>query len=142
MEKLVNNNTIVKNDIYNLFKDDVTCFLCKSIYIDPIMCMNCQSVYCRKCIDQWSKENKCCPKNCDNAQYKDCLGKKDILAKLNFKCEKCGNMIKYDEAKNHENSCTPGTPTPTGKSKMEKISSDAMNILINQGKEVTYITGK
>ncbi len=152
MEKYVNNNTIVKNNIYNIFKEEVTCPLCNSIYIDPVICMNCQKVYCKKCIDKRSNDNKSCPNNCVEAKYQNSIGKNEILSKLSFKCNECQKEIKYDEAKSHKDSCSPGkilieeptptpTPTPTGMT-LEKISKEQMSVLRDQGKEVTYITGK
>ena len=148
MEQYVNNKTIVKNQIYELFQNDVNCPLCKNIFIDTVMCLNCQKAYCQKCIDQWSKNNDKCPNNCEQAKYKKNKEKNDILIKLAFKCEKCGEEIKYDEAKNHNNSCSPGKKssnvnysTPSG-STLEKISSEEMNKLKKKGKDVTYITGK
>ena len=159
MEDYVNNNTIIKNEFYNIFKESVTCPLCNSIYIDPVICMNCQKVYCKKCIDKWSNDNKSCPNNCVEAKYQNCIGKNEILSKLSFKCNKCQKEIKYDEAKNHKDSCSPGkilieeptpttptqstpTPTPSGMITMEKISNEQMSVFRNQGKEVIYINGK
>ena len=76
METYINEETIVKNEIYDAFKDDINCPICRDILIEPQMCMNCQNVYCRKCIEEWSKRNNKCPNRCDNPNYKRSLEKK------------------------------------------------------------------
>ncbi len=138
MEKYVNDNTIIKDDLYNEFKESVYCPLCLSILIYPVMCMKCQNVFCNKCINQWSKKDKKCPNRCKDPNYQKCLGKNDILSKLKFKCEACGNTFKYDESKKHLKSCTQSNRA----TKFEKISKDKIEQLKNEGKEVNYITGK
>ena len=69
------------------------------------MCNNCQNVYCRKCIEEWSKNNNKCPNRCDNPNYKRCLEKAKTLSKLKFKCQKCGNQFLYDDIKKHVDEC-------------------------------------
>ena len=155
MEKYVNDNTIIKDALYNAFKETVSCPLCLSILINPVMCMKCQNVFCKKCINEWSKKDDKCPNRCNEPNYQKCLGKNDILSKLKFKCEACGNIIKYDESKNHLKSCYPDnnfeeentienqTQTQSIRAtKFAKISKDEIEKLKNEGKEVNYITGK
>ena len=153
MEEYINNNTIVKDELYNAFKESISCPLCLNILINPVMCMKCQNVFCKKCINIWSKNNDKCPNKCIEPNYQRCLGKNDILSKLKFKCEECQNIIKYDEAKNHLSSCYPekefneeNTIENENKvsktSKFEKISKDEIEKLKNEGNDVTYISGK
>ncbi len=150
MEKYINNNTIVEDAIFNEFKDLVTCPLCSNILIDPTMCMKCQKVYCKKCIDNLPQKELKCPNNCSQPNYQKSLGKNEILTKLHFKCEECGNLIKYDEAQKHHNSCSPdkissnlNKNTNNNKAcKFQKISKNEMTILQKKGNDITYITGK
>ena len=44
--------------------------------IDPVIC-KCQNVYCKACIDEWSKNNKKCPNNCDEPVYQTYIGNND-----------------------------------------------------------------
>ena len=155
MEEYINENTIVKDELYNAFKESVSCPLCLSILINPVMCMKCQNVFCKKCINDWSKKDNKCPNRCTDPNYQKCIGKNDILSKLKFKCQACGNIIKYDDAKKHLSSCYPDkkfddentietqTPIKTTKPpKFEKISKDEIERLKGEGKDVTYISGK
>ena len=96
MEKLINEETVVKSEIYLAFKEEVSCPICSKIIINPVMCMNCQNVYCKKCIDEWSKKDNKCPNRCENPNYKKSIEKSNTLSKLKFKCEKCGEEILYD----------------------------------------------
>lgn len=155
MEILINDNTIIKDDIYNTFKDSVSCPLCFSILINPIMCMNCQNVFCKSCINEWSKKDDKCPNRCANPNYKRSLGKNEILSKIKVKCENCGNPIQYDNVLRHYKSCCPEKIPPeveknieepeikpTKKPKLEKISREEIENLKRNGNDVTDITGK
>ena len=75
MEELINDKTIIKNELYNVFKDSITCPLCLNILINPVMCLHCQNAFCKKCIDNWSKNSQKCPKRCDNPNIKKVLAK-------------------------------------------------------------------
>ena len=155
MENYINENTIIKDELYNAFKESVTCPLCLSILINPVMCMKCQNVFCKKCVGDWSKKDEKCPNRCTEPNYQRCLGKNEILSKLKFKCETCGNNYKYEEAQKHLNSCYPGqineeenkiennnNKLTKTEPKFEKISRDEIERLKKQGNDVTYITGK
>ena len=153
MENYINENTIIKDDLYNAFKESVTCPLCLSILINPVMCMKCQNVFCKRCINDWTKKDEKCPNRCTEPNYQRCLGKNEILSKLKFKCETCGNNYNYEEAQKHLNSCYPGqikedeikienNEKTTNEPKFEKISRDEIEKLKRQGNDVTYITGK
>ena len=164
MEGYINNDTIREDDIVKLYKDTVTCPLCKSILIKPLMCMKCQIAYCKKCIDKWNENNKNCPNNCDSANYQYCVGKNDILLKLKFNCVGCGKEILYNEAESHHESCCPGKTSTNLKEikekkeksetkeiketkkatkkppNIKKINPEEIEKLKKQGKEVNYIT--
>ena len=145
MEDYVNNDTLVEDDITKLFKDTITCPLCKSIFVNPFLCLKCQKVFCKKCIDKWSEKNECCPEKCENPEYQKCIGKNDILSKLKFICVGCEGEIGYDDAESHHNTCCPGK-TSAGfvktQAKIQRLNSEEVNILKQQGNEITYITGK
>ena len=49
MEEYVNENTIIKDDVYEKFRDAITCSICQHLMIYPVMCMNCMNIYCKKC---------------------------------------------------------------------------------------------
>ena len=89
MEEYINDKTIMKNAIYDTFKDLITCSLCSRILINPVMCMKCQAAFCKKCIDNWSQSNSKCPKGCNEPNYDIGKVQKDMLSKLEFKCQKC-----------------------------------------------------
>ena len=105
MESYINEETIIQNEIYNAFKDDIICPICRNILIKPQMCNNCQNVYCRKCIEEWSKRNNKCPNRCDNSNYTRSLGNEKILSILKFQCQKCERQFLYDEIKKHVYEC-------------------------------------
>jgi hypothetical protein len=151
MESYIIIDTIIKDEIYEIFSSSVTCRLCNNIYINPIMCIKCQNVYCKRCIDNWCKNEKKCPNQCESPDYRNCLAKNDILSKLKFSCVGCGEEIGYYEAEKHHNSCCPNmtskdfknnkTNEINKKKKLEKLSGEQIQQLREKGNEVTFITG-
>ena len=106
MEEYINEKTIIKNEIYNSYKDFITCPLCSGIFINPVMCMKCQTAFCKKCADDWSLKNPTkCQKGCLEPNYEKCLCKKDFLSVLKFICQKCQTEFQYDDAEEHSKSC-------------------------------------
>ncbi len=75
MESYINEKTVVENEIYNTFKDDIICPICSKIIIKAQKCMNCKNVYCQKCIEEWSKRKNQCPNRGDNPNYKRSIEK-------------------------------------------------------------------
>lgn len=101
MEKYVNKNTIVKNEIYENFKDNIICPICSSLMIEPVVCTGCQETFCKNCY----KDGKTCAKKCEKSDIKDVIGRNNFITKFKFKCIKgCGETILFDNIKNHYNS--------------------------------------
>ena len=155
MEDYINDDNIIKDDIYNMFKATITCFLCEKILINPMMCMNCQKDFCKKCIDNWVQNNDKCPKGCDNPNYQKSLLKNDLLSKLKFKCKKCGGQVLYEEVKKHYEECkgsesiqTPETSETSEVSessetkKLKKLTPEDVDKLKQKGNEVEYFKSK
>ena len=118
------------------------------------MCINCQIAYCKKCIDNWSKNNPKCKNGCENPNYQRSIGKNDILSKIKIKCKGCGNPIEYENVDKHYNTCCPDKlkeddnkieieeVNNTPYSKFEKITKEEIDKLKKEGNEIAYITGK
>ena len=146
MEEYINKDTIIENEVYKMFQSSVICPLCKNIYIKPILCINCQKVYCKRCIDNWSKNEKKCPNGCEDPQYNNCMTKNDILAKLEFYCVGCNKEIEYNNAEEHHNSCCPGKTSSNmikcenEKKTFQKLTAQEAQKFITEGKEITFIT--
>ena len=145
MEKYINNDTLIEDDIAKLFKSTVICPICKNILINPFICLKCQSVYCKKCIDNWSENNEKCPNNCENPEYQKCLGKNEVLSKFKFTCVGCHAEIEYNNAESHHSTCCP-EKTSEGftkrKSKIKRLTSEEAKQLTDKGNEMNYIKGK
>ena len=146
MDEYINNETIVKDSIYELFKNSATCELCHNIFINPIMCMKCQNSYCQKCIDNLDKNNEICPNKCNEPTFNKSLSKNDILSKFKFKCRKCGIEYFYHEIKKHCEACNSSNIQSSVKEKkgpkLKKITVDEIDKRKKEGIEVEYITGK
>jgi len=151
MEDFIRQDTVIEDSIYSVFKDSVICPLCSNILINPVMCMNCQSVYCKKCIDEWSEQDKKCPNKCENPNYKKSIEKINILSKLKFKCQKCGEEILYDNAKSHIDSCKSNNNSKTidtnsgdnsiRRKRMKKINKNDVE-KVKKKDSLAYITSK
>lgn len=105
MEEYINDNTIIKDNIFEMFKDNIICPICENLMIQPVMCSNCQNTFCKKCINDWKERGGNCPNKCQNSQIKDVIGKNNFITKFKFKCIKgCGAEILFDDIKNHYSS--------------------------------------
>ena len=105
MEKYINKRTIVKNEIYEAFKDSIICPICKCIMIEPVICFVCQNTFCKKCKEDLNKKGESCPKNCNNAEIRDVIKNKNLISKFKFKCIKgCREEILFDDIENHYSS--------------------------------------
>ena len=88
MEKYVNSNTIIKNEVYEAFKDSIICPFCSNLIIEPVICFSCQETFCKNCY----KKNRSCPEKCKEPNIQDVIGKKNNITKFKFICIKgCGS---------------------------------------------------
>ena len=94
--KFIRNFTIVENEFYKIFKNNVICPFCHNIFFDPMICLKCQSSFCKKCI---YKTGKNCPNKCIDISFMKDLNKEEILKKLELKYIKNEKIIKYEELK-------------------------------------------
>ena len=49
MEKYINENTIVKDTIYDMFSEEIKCQNCNCIMIIPLISLSCQFTFCKNC---------------------------------------------------------------------------------------------
>ena len=156
MEKYINEETIIKNDTYNLFQDMIICQICQCMMIEPVMCISCQNHYCKKCIEGWKKKDSKCPNRCENTIYKDIIEKNRVITKFKFKCIKgCGAEIPFDDIKSHYNSnCLENKKKDNNKPniqnekeninkpKIKILSSNETYELKRKNKDFEYFTSK
>lgn len=95
IRNFINEENIIKDDIYDKFKEVIICPICFGIYIEPMMCKGCLNVYCKECIDNWTKKDKRCPNRCENPDYVKSKDRAFILSTLKFQCKKCNKIIEY-----------------------------------------------
>ena len=138
MEEYINDDTVIKNEIYELFTDQIICQICQCIMIEPVSCSKCQNYYCKKCIDSWLKKSGNCPNRCENATFNNVIEKNRVITKLKFKCKKgCGAILSFDEIKEHYNSnCLEQ------KSKIKIIDKDKIMEFRKRNKNIEYVTSK
>ena len=141
MENYINEETVVKDGVYLIFKDDVICPICSNLIINPMMCMRCQNVYCKKCIEAWNKKDNKCPNRCENPDYHKSLEKSNTLSKLKFKCEKCGEEILYNNMQKHMDNCESIQTTNGNVKRLKRIKKEEINRTKTNGK-LTRITSK
>ena len=133
MEKYANKNNIVKNEVFNLFKDNILCPICQELLLEQYVCLNCLNSICKKCKDEKGR----CPKNCESPEFKEANEKLQIIKKFKFMCIKgCGEELSFDEIEKHYNSeCLP-------KNKLIKILTpkEAADYTEKTGEELPIIT--
>ena len=142
MEEYVNEDTIIKNELYETLKDDITCSLCQHLMIYPVMCMNCMNIYCKKCIEDWTKKGGGCPNKCNEYKFKDVIEKNNHITKFKFKCIKgCGAEIPFlDLNKHYSENCSP---KKVGDKKLKTLTSkEAAEYKKNTGKDIPHVNSK
>ena len=136
MEKYVNEDTIVKSEIYDLFSESIICPLCSTLMIDQVMCLKCQNIYCKKCIEAWKTKGGGCPNNCKDAIFKDVIEKNNNITKFKFKCIKgCGEEISFNDIQKHYSiECLSKENKNNNKNKLKIIDAkEAANYKKNKG---------
>ena len=101
IQDYINEENLIKDQIYQNLEGSITCIICLDIIIEPIMCIKCQNVYCKKCIQNWSKINNKCPNRCQNPSYQICVSIGKLLSKLYFNCKYCKSIINYNDMEKH-----------------------------------------
>ena len=153
MEKYINEETIIKNDNYDLFQDMIICQICQCIMIEPVMCLGCQNYYCKNCIENWKKKSEKCPNRCENPIYQNIIEKNRIITKYKFKCIKgCGAEIPFENIKSHyDSNCLENKKEYNNKSiiknnikesKIKILSDKETYELKRKKKEFEYFTSK
>ena len=128
IEEYINEDSIVKNELYEELKDSITCPICECLMIEPMVCSKCQNTYCKKCIDGWKKKSNSCPNRCDS-EFNKVIEKKNFITKMKFKCLKgCGEEIKFKDLEEHyKKNCTSNKKRMV-KVKLEEISKNKKNM--------------
>ena len=108
MEKYANEENIVKNEVYEAFKDSIVCPVCNSLMIEPVICIYCQTEFCKKCSKELKDKGDNCPLKCSVFNIKDVNPKKNLISIFKFKCiNGCGEEILFNDIKNHYKNCNP-----------------------------------
>jgi E3 ubiquitin-protein ligase NRDP1 len=103
MEEYINEKTIIKDEKWDVLKENIICSLCKKLMLKPVMCTSCQNYFCKNCIETKSKGN--CPQKCENSSLIDAVGKNLLINKFKFKCIKgCGAEIPFNDIQKHYSS--------------------------------------
>ena len=139
--------SVVKDSIYTMMKNTITCSLCNKIIKDPMMCTNCQKTYCKNCLNNWVNT---CPNNCENPQYVKNISVINILSKLKYECQNCGKQIKSEDIKSHlDSNCvkiikkakTLAEEFKTKKT-LRKLSPEEIKKIKKNGSKISYLSSK
>ena len=152
MEQYVNEETIIKNEKYESFKELIYCPICECLMIEPVMCLDCQNNYCKNCIEKWKAKEGSCPNRCGNPIFKNVIGKNRLISKFNFKCIKgCGAEIPFNDITAHYNSnclnnnsnAAKNTDKPKNEksSKMTKLTKE-QTAKLRKNKKLDHMSSK
>jgi len=124
---------VIDDEFYKSVSEEVTCSICLDIKKDPLMCSKCQNSYCSNCIKDWKKKSSQCPFKCNEPSYIPARLVKNLICKLNFKCQNgCDKIIPYEKLEMHlDFECEKNN----FKEKYKKLL-DKYNELLEQNKEL------
>ena len=139
--------SVVKDSIYMMMKDTITCKLCTKLLKNPMMCTSCQNTYCKNCLNEWIKT---CPNKCENPNYVENASVIEILSKLKYECQNCGKQIKSGDIKSHlDSNCIkisnkPKTLAEEFKTKkiLRKFTPEEILEMEKNGKKISYLSSK
>jgi hypothetical protein len=104
---ILNEDLLVNRDTFETIKDfQVTCEICLGILMNPKQCTLCETTFCNICISEWTQKHNSCPMRCNNFKIADPPRVlKNMLAKLEFKCEVCKLNFAYEKFCTHIDEC-------------------------------------
>ena len=102
-KKSIDPELIVDKDIL----DEITCFICLGIVINPICCKNCNSLFCTDCIRDWLKKNNNCPFRCIYEESAISKLAQNLLNKTKLYCpfKECNKLLNYETYQKHFEEC-------------------------------------
>jgi hypothetical protein len=142
MEKYLNVENIVKDEVFKVVENEVICPICFELMIVPMICIECQNLICQKCIEKWKQKGGTCPNGCKVFDFRKVIEKNRKISSIKFKCIKgCGAEIPFNEIENHYKSeCIKKKKT------MTLLSNDEVLKLREKGKKgkknIAYFTRK
>lgn len=93
---------VINDDFFKSVSEEVTCSICLDIKKEPVMCTKCQNSYCSNCIKNWKMKSEQCPFKCYSPSYTTARVVKNLICKLNFKCQNgCNKIIPYEKLQMH-----------------------------------------
>ena len=97
LSKYASLDNIVKNNFYEVNKDEIECPICNLLIIEPKQCPDCQSTLCSECASDCKK----CPICRKEVKYQKSIMLNKLLSKLSFHCQNCKEEILYDNLISH-----------------------------------------
>ena len=97
LSKYASLDNIVKNNFYEVNKDEIECPICNLLIIGPMQCPDCQSSLCSGCAADCKK----CPICRKEVKYQKSIMLNKLLSKLSFQCQNCKEEILYDNLISH-----------------------------------------
>ena len=95
---------ILKDTIYESFKESINCEACKCMMIEPVF-LQVVKVDFVKNEEKLEKNGDICPSKCQDGVIKNFIEKNNFIFKLKFKCIKgYGKELLFNDIKNHYSS--------------------------------------
>ena len=89
MESYFDENSPIKDDFFNAFKNLISCRYCGEILKDPLNCIECQGSFCSKCTKELNKKNH----NGYIHHSKKNIIAISLLENVKYLCNNCKNVI-------------------------------------------------
>ena len=145
----ITDDDVIEDESYNRIKEMIKCKLCNNILKEPMVCKGCQNVYCKKCIDNWSKNEDDCPNDCISPSYAISYDKAALLSMLNFLCQNCKKEIRYNDVESHLKAGCEKSLYQTKlfdaiykKKKLKKLTSEEVSDVRKENKNVNHLSSK
>ena len=112
---------VLNKTLLEALDEIANCNICKNIVWNPMECNKCEHCFCKSCIDNWLSQSHTCPFKCSGMSFKESRMARSMLSNLLFKCNKCGEVVKYENYENHVLSCPRENTRNAPSKKMSKF---------------------
>jgi len=100
---------LIISEFLDLTKEFI-CIICSFIVTDPTTCKICENMFCKKCINEWLKNNTKCPIRCIKFEHKEITKQtKNVMNKIKLKCinhlQGCNELLIFENYQKHLYGC-------------------------------------
>ena len=143
LESYFDENSPIKDDFFNAFKNMIACRYCGEILKDPLICIECQESFCSKCTKELNKKIH----QCIHPSFQKNISAISLLENVKYLCNNCKNVIPKKNIEKHlKDGCikieNPLINEIFRKESLQKLTDDELKNLSKEKNNINHLTCK